>query len=417
MARGSIRTANPWRPRRAVVSHSTNNDVSPPGTNPADHPRRLLVRGVNWLGDAVMTTPALLRLREALPDSRITLLTHEKLADLWTHHPALDATLTYGAKDSVLSVAKKLRDGAFDAALLFPNSVRAALEVSLARIPRRIGYAGGGRSFLLTQPVPRRPDVPMMKKRTAAEIQSLVTGGRGASGLAASGGHIEQAHHIHHYLHLAGTLGARTEPLAPKLEVLPGETSSAVARFCCDSTSDLDAPLFALVPGAEYGPAKRWPVDHFAEAAVEIHRRTNCRWVLLGGKADAAICAHIADKALRVAGTPSRMQSPGTVFTNLAGRTSLRELCALLRACRVVLANDTGPMHLAAAVGTPVVALFGSTSPDLTAPGLPGDPRHQLLRARAACSPCFLRECPIDFRCMTGIPVARVVEAVMSAIR
>ncbi len=130
--------------------------MSSPAARAPARPRRLLVRGVNWLGDAVMTTPALLRLREALPDTRITLLTHEKLADLWTHHPAVDSVLTFTAKDSVLAVARKLRAESFDAALLLPNSARVALEAAAARIPHRIGYAGGGRSLLLTQSIARR---------------------------------------------------------------------------------------------------------------------------------------------------------------------------------------------------------------------------------------------------------------------
>ena len=107
--------------------------------------------------------------------------------------------------------------------------------------------------------------------------------------------------------------------------------------------------------------------------------------------------------------------NPQSAIFNLAGKTSLRELMALLKSCRVLLTNDTGPMHVAAALGTPVVVPFGSTSPELTGPGLPGDPRHRLLKSAAPCSPCFLRECPIDFRCLTGISVASVVDAVIQA--
>ena len=110
----------------------------------------------------------------------------------------------------------------------------------------------------------------------------------------------------------------------------------------------------------------------------------------------------------------SAIRNPQSAILNLAGQTSLRELMALLKLCRVLLTNDTGPMHVAAALGTPVVVPFGSTSPELTGPGLPGDPRHRLLKSDAPCSPCFLRECPIDFRCMNGISVERVVEAVLS---
>jgi heptosyltransferase-2 len=128
--------------------------------------------------------------------------------------------------------------------------------------------------------------------------------------------------------------------------------------------------------------------------------------VTFGGKGDVAIANQIE----------SAMASPPSAIWNLAGKTGLRELMALLKICRVLLTNDSGPMHMAAALGTPVVVPFGSTSPELTGPGLPGDAWHRLLKSDAPCSPCFLRECPIDFRCLNGISVKRVVEAVLSLV-
>jgi heptosyltransferase-2 len=148
-------------------------------------------------------------------------------------------------------------------------------------------------------------------------------------------------------------------------------------------------------------------VEKFIAAAREIQQRTDCVWILFGGKSD----AFITDQIESASG-----QRSATCF-NLAGKTSLRELMALLKLCHVLLTNDTGPMHVAAAVGTPVVVPFGSTSPELTGPGLPGDLRHRLLKSAAPCSPCFLRACPIDFRCMNGIHVERVVATVLAAIR
>ena len=163
--------------------------------------------------------------------------------------------------------------------------------------------------------------------------------------------------------------------------------------------------LLGLNPGAEYGPAKRWPAERFAAVAREVSRKHgNCAWLAFGSAGDW--------RALRVT-SPS---SPADGVLNLAGKTSLRQLMALLKLCRVLLTNDPGPMHVAAALGTPVVVPFGSTSPELTGPGLPGDPRHQLLQSAAPCSPCFRRVCPIDFRCMTGISPDRVVEAVSDAL-
>jgi lipopolysaccharide heptosyltransferase II len=163
-------------------------------------------------------------------------------------------------------------------------------------------------------------------------------------------------------------------------------------------------------PGAEYGPAKRWPVDRFIGAAREIQKRTHCVWLILGAQGDLEIAGRI-ESALhsQLSTLNSQLSKP----RNLAGQTSLRELCALLKLCRVLLTNDTGAMHVAAALDTPVVVPFGSTSPELTGPGLPGNRNHRLLTSEAPCSPCFLRKCPIDFRCMTGISVENVVNAVV----
>jgi heptosyltransferase-2 len=168
-------------------------------------------------------------------------------------------------------------------------------------------------------------------------------------------------------------------------------------------------PCFGLNAGAEYGPAKRWPERRFIEAAVDIQRRMRCRWLVFGVGAEKELAARIA-AGIRQAASPEQRDS---CVLDLAGGTSLGELCAALKLCRVLLTNDSGPMHVAAAAGTPVVVPFGSTSPELTGPGLPGDERHQLLQAGVPCAPCFLRECPIDFRCMTGITVESVVSAVM----
>ena len=364
-------------------------------------PRRILVRGTNWLGDAVMTTPALLRLREKFPAAHIALLTPEKLKDLWLHHPAVNETIPFMLGESVFSIGKKLRAGKFDLALVLPNSPRSALEVFLAGIPRRVGYARPWRNWFLTQAVAPRTAAVKMHKRSAAEIQQLVAGPESSIANRKSQIVNPSAHQIFEYLNLTAALGANPEPLAPQLAVTPAEMEAARKKF---GLENINRPIFGLNPGAEYGPAKRWPVENFIAAAKEIQQRTNCTWLLFGGKSDQPLAARI-ESAIR--------HPPSAI--NLAGQTSLRELMALLKLCRVLLTNDTGPMHVAAALGTPVVVPFGSTSPELTGPGLPGDRRHRLLKSDAPCSPCFLRECPIDFRCMNGIRVERVVEAVLEA--
>ncbi len=362
-------------------------------------PRRILVRGTNWLGDAVMTTPALLRLREKFPAAHIALLTPEKLRDLWANHPAVNETISFTASESVFVTGKRLRAGKFDLALVLPNSPRSALEVFLAGIPERTGYARPWRNVFLTQAVASRADAVKMHKRSEAEIKTLIAASpHHASRIT----HHASAHQIHEYLHLTAALGANPEPLAPLLAVTSEEIEAAKKKFGLEKITQ---PVFGLNPGAEYGPAKRWPVEKFIAAAREIQQRTNCIWLIFGGGNDVELAERIAAEIH----PPSSILHP----QNLAGRTTLRELMALLKACHVLLTNDTGPMHVAAALGTPVVVPFGSTSPELTGPGLPGDTRHRLLKSDAPCSPCFLRECPIDFRCMNGISVERVVAAVL----
>jgi heptosyltransferase-2 len=278
---------------------------------------------------------------------------------------------------------------------VLPNSPRSALEIFLAGIPQRVGYSRPWRNFFLTQTVASRLDAVKMHKRSKSEIRQLIAQTPDAKPQTPS-----SAHQIHEYLHLTAALGADPEPLAPQLTVTAEEIETAKKKFGLEK---IIGPIFGLNPGAEYGPAKRWPVEKFIAAAKEIQRQTNCAWILFGGKSDTATSAQIE----------SAIRNPQSAIINLAGQTSLRELMALLKLCRVLLTNDTGPMHVAAALGTPVVVPFGSTSPELTGPGLPGDPRHRLLKSDAPCSPCFLRECPIDFRCMNGISVERVVAAVL----
>ncbi len=367
------------------------------------NPRRILVRGTNWLGDAVMTTPALRRLREKFPAAHIALLTPDKLRDLWTHHPAINEVISFAPDQNVISVGWRLRAGKFDLALMLPNSPRAAIESWFAGIPHRIGYARPWRNWFLTQTIAPRAGAVKMHKRSVSEIRQLVAAD--VSRRVTSDGRVltnaaTSAHQMHEYLHLAAALGASPEPLSPQLMVTPDEIEAAKKKF---GLGEIRRPIFGLNPGAEYGPAKRWPLEKFISAAREVQNRTPCTWLAFGGKADVGL-AHRIESAI---------PSPPSAVFNLAGKTSLRELMALLKICRLLLTNDSGPMHVAAALGAPVVVPFGSTSPELTGPGLPGEARHRLLRSDAPCAPCFLRECPIDFRCLNGISVESVVEAVL----
>ncbi|MEI9963247.1 MAG: lipopolysaccharide heptosyltransferase II [Limisphaerales bacterium] len=366
------------------------------------NPRRILVRGTNWLGDAVMTTPALLRLREKFPEAHIAILTPEKLHDLWLNHLAINETITFINEENLFSLSRKLRIGQFDLALVLPNSPRSAIEVWLAGIPQRIGYARPWRNFFLTQTIAPRADAVKMRKRSEAEIHQLIL--ENPESRIQNPEIPKKAHQIYEYLNLVGALGANPEPLPPQLFATENEIESTRKKFGLDK---ITSPIFGLNPGAEYGPAKRWPIERFIVAAQEIQRQTNCVWILFGGKNDAELGARIE----------SETKNSKFKIQNLIGQTSLRELMSLLKLCRVLLTNDTGPMHVAAALETPVVVPFGSTSPELTGPGLPGDARNRLIKSNVPCSPCFLRECPINFRCMNGIGVEQVVESVLEIYR
>lgn len=334
-----------------------------------EFPEKILVRGVNWLGDAVMSTPALQGLRAAAPESEIALLIHEKLADLFEHYPHVDQVITFRADEGVLSVARRLRERKFGFALVLPNSHRSALEVFIARIPHRLGY---GRKWLLTQSLPRPPS--RTRKRSLAEIKVLIAQpSRSRETFPA------EAHHVHNYLRL---LSAPWR--APRLYVTDEEIAAAQKRLPNERL------WLGLNPGAEYGPAKRWPIERFAEAANRLRKKLGCGLLLFGGPNDAALSAQLAAAC------------PGSI--DLAGKTRLRELCALLRCCRALITNDTGPMHLAAALGVPVVVPFGSTAPELTGPP------SGVITGNVPCAPCFRRECPIDFRCMRSIEVDQAVE-------
>ena len=362
---------------------------------------RIVVRGVNWLGDAVMTTPALLRLRERFPAAEITLLTPVKLGGLWTGHPALNRTLEIPMGAGVLTVAQRLRSERFDLAVVFPNSPRSALETFLAGIPRRVGGVWPWRNWMLTDRVPPDPEMVPMRKRTVSEIQSLVA--PGATPIRDPQTRIpdSRSHQMHHYLRVVAALGADPRPLPPRLAV----DLDAVEAVRLKHRFRPGSAWLGVNAGAEYGPAKRWPADRFAAVADAIRQEFNCGIAVFGGLGDVSLAEELA----------AQLQSAAPTLRVLAGKTSLRELLAALLCCRVFLTNDTGPMHVAAALGVPVVVPFGSTSSILTGPGMPGDPQHRLIQSQAPCAPCFLRTCPIDHRCLLDISVEAVRNAVRSA--
>jgi heptosyltransferase-2 len=351
-------------------------------TGSAPHPR-ILVRATNWIGDVVMTMPAIQRLRELEPESHIVVLCPAKLHDLWRHNPHVSDVVTFDDRPSIPA----LRRMKFDVAILLPNSFRAAWEAWRAGIPCRIGFAGHHRRWLLTDVVQEsRGEQPVYKQIEVAgksfRIKSFP----------------EMRHQTRRYLDLISYMGGNRDFVMPRIR-FGVEDIPAVRRFMKDD----GRPVFAINAGAEFGPAKRWMTERFATTALMISEKMDCRWLLLGGPGDAGIAGEI-EATLR------QTISDESAIINVAGRTTLVELFGLLKMTRVLLTNDTGPMHVAYALGTPLVAIFGSTSPELTGPL--GD-TSVVIRERVECSPCFLRECPVDFRCMDRVTPEQVATAVM----
>jgi lipopolysaccharide heptosyltransferase II len=334
---------------------------------------RLAVRSPNWLGDAVMAVPGVCALKQARPDLELTVVVPAKIADLWREIPAVDRVVPIPAGAGVFKTADLLREGNHDAVLVLPNSLRVGLEAWLAGIPRRVGLRGHMRAFFLNQLVPRREP----------------------------GSSAGDSHQVHHYRHLARVIGAPDGQENVIRSQFPGSEPSAVSPWP-DGNSRAESLQIAVCPGAEYGEAKRWYPERFAAVMRAVAGSYECRWHLVGVARDKPVGERI-EAALR------ECTGRDVVFDNWIGRTSLRELISLLRACDVLVTNDTGTMHLAAVLEVPVVAVFGSTEPLLTGPLGEG---HEIVQHRVPCGPCFLRQCPLDFECMKRVTVADVVAAV-----
>ena len=338
---------------------------------------KLLVRTTNWLGDAVMSIPALREIRGAFPGWEITLLARPWVADLYAREDFRDHILRYennGCHRGLFGKRKltaQLRQTRFDCAILLQNAFDAALVAWLARIPRRIGYARDARGLLLTDAIALPP-----KGRLPA-------------------------HERFYYLELLRRTG-----LIEQLPDCPDIRLSGAARAAESGRQEwkrrkLSAKRWIGVsPGAAYGGAKRWAPERFAEAAAALASELDAGIAVFGSKAEAELCGWIADRT-------------GPQAHNLAGTTSLAEFIDLAATCTVYLTNDSGPMHVAAALGIPTVAVFGAT--DHIATG-PVSERARVVREPVDCSPCLLRECPIDHRCMERVTSSKVVDEALSLL-
>ncbi len=324
-----------------------------------------MVRATNWVGDGVMMTPALGAIRTSFPRAQITVVANPLVAQLFEHHPWCDRVLVYDKKGEHRGVrgltrfARSLKEQRFDLAILLQKAFEAALLAYIARIPERIGFSTDGRGLLLTGRTPLTDEV-----------------------------HCQ--HHSRHYLHMLRQFGIEGGSGDQRLEVTPEERSWAEGLLG-------EGSYVAVNPGAAYGSAKRWIPERYAEVADRLAGELGVNIVLTGGPGEAEIGRDI-EAAMR--------QKP----LNLIGQTSIRQMMAIIANCRLMVSNDSGPMHVAAALGVPVVAVFGATDHTTT---YPWTKRHRIVRREVDCAPCLKRQCPTDHRCMEAV----TAEAVLVACR
>jgi heptosyltransferase-2 len=340
---------------------------------------KILIRGTNWVGDAIMALPALRAVRARFPEAKIAIVARPYIADLYRGKNICDELIAYDPKGVHAGLrgrerlAQELRAQNFDVALLLQNAFDAAWLAWRARIPERIGYARDGRSLLLTRrvPAPKRGEI--------------------------------LSHEQFYYLELLRRIGwidGLPQESYVRLDVLPDR-----ARFAEESLLSAgvrkNVARIAIGAGASYGSAKCWPPERFAEFVKRFRSHTDAEVILFGTAAEQQVSDAIA------AGINGRSIS-------LVGKTSTADLPALLSRCQLFVGNDSGAMHVAAAVGLPVVAIFGPTDPHGTAPITP---QCTVVQEKPYCSPCFLRRCPIDHRCMMRIAPETVDAAAHAWLR
>jgi heptosyltransferase-2 len=344
--------------------------IAPP---PLDSIEKILVRGVNWIGDTILTMPALEGLRRLLPNASISLLVRDHLRALFRHAPWANEVLALAQARGTAQLreearlVRRIKGERYDLALIFPRSPRAALPSFFAGIPHRVGYACNGRGVLLTHALP--------------ETGQLLR--------------CHQADYYYHLVQYLGNCGARELPHL----YIGGDDEAWAESFCDEAGVTRDHALIALNPGSTYGPAKCWPPARYIELARRLLSFPRNRLLLVGGADNAGLIEYmhlsLNRRALRALGK------------------DLLRLAALLKRCDLLITNDTGPMHLAAAVETPVIALFGSTDPVTTSPL---GRSSRVIRRQTDCSPCLKRRCSRDHRCMEALSVDEVEAVVKEQI-
>lgn len=339
---------------------------------------KILVRATNWVGDAVLSIPALAAIRARWPGAEISILARPWVADIYRGQPYVDRLIPFENKGrhrglaGIERLAGELRRERFDSAVLLQNAFEAAWIAWRSGIPERIGYARDARGWLLTRavPVPGPGEAP--------------------------------AHEAYYYLELlrrAGWLDKLPDAGNIRLRVEAAALERAEDALVA-AGSRRGALRIAFATGAAYGTAKCWPAERYAQLAGRLIAEFGADVILFGAASEAAVAARVASAERRA--------------IDLAGKSAIGDLPALLARCNIFIGNDSGAMHVAAAVGLPVIVVFGPTDPGGTAPLTP---QLAIVQQRVACSPCFLRRCPIDHRCMTGVSVDAVFAVARPLLR
>jgi heptosyltransferase-2 len=329
---------------------------------------RLVLRAPSWLGDAVLALPAMASLRRHFSSAHLAVAAPPAVAALLREETDVRPDSVIEVSDTVHATIATIEGGGFDLAVLFPNSFRSAWVMKRAGVPQRWGYATSLRGWLLT--------------KRSARARGIV-------------------HQADYYRTLVRGLGLACDDSRPRLAVSPS-TAERTKMLLVQRGIVRDARLVGFAPGAAYGQAKQWPPDRMAAVAARLVRDRGATCVILGAPHDRP--------AARAIESWFRAQAPDAAagVVDLVGRTSVSALVGLTARCAAFVTNDSGAMHLAAALGRPVVAVFGPT--DERATGPIGD--HDVLTASVFCRPCLLRDCPIDHRCMKRIPIDSVFDAV-----
>ena len=365
---------------------------------------RVLIHAPNWLGDMVMALPAIASIRRHFPSDTLAVAAPASLAPLFSAVPGVDLVVPLENAEACgksrrwvwRAQARVIASGRFDVVILFPNSFHAAWVAKQAGVPERWGYRADLRGWLLTKAIQR-------KRRRSKEVR----------------------HQAEYYQDLVRALGIDPVPVEPRIMVsmvssqVRARATELLEQHGCGS----EAIIIGIAPGAAYGHAKRWPSDRFADLIAMLRQERGVTCVLVGsaGDRDAGYAIESSLGSNAGAGWTSRARSMPSVpnmpnvpnMVNLIGRTDLLGLVGVLASCRAVVSNDSGAMHVAAALGLPVTAVFGPTDERATRPlG-----NHQVLTNPVWCRPCMLRECPIDHRCMKRVSARRVFEALSAQLQ